>query len=112
MGNQFAYTSRQRISNPRTSVTTTRSIRSSEFTQDQELVHQIFDDLRDEKMSKNYKGIARSLLALIDLLREMTVHKDEYENYDSVQIDKTKTQAFKQICQTVQEMTSEPHELL
>lgn len=86
-------------------------MRSSEFSQDQELVHQLFDDLRNDKIRKNYRAIARSLVNLVDLLRDMTVHRDEYEDYDSAQLDKAKTQAFKQICQTVQEMTYHPKEL-
>ena len=50
-------------------------------------------------------------MSLVDLLRDMTVHRDEYEDYDSSQLDRAKTQAFKQICQTVQDMTYQPQEL-
>lgn len=79
MGNPFLNTDRGH----RTSVTTPRSVRSSEFTQDHELVYQIFDDLKTEKTNKNYKAIARSLIGLVDLLRDITINKDEYDNYDA-----------------------------
>lgn len=79
------------IDRQRTSRTNYSRIRSNEFSQDHELIHQLFEDLRNDKISKNYKEIARSLVALVDLLRDMTVYRDEYQNYDSAQLDKAKT---------------------
>ena len=63
--------------------TATRSVISNEFSQDHELVQMIFEDLKTDKENKNYKGIAKSLVGLVDLLRDMTLHKDQYETYDA-----------------------------
>ena len=86
--------------------TYTPSVRSSEFVQDNEIVHQLFEELQIDQNLKNFKGVARSLVSLVELLRDMTLKRDEYEDYDDTQLNKTKNQAFKKICQTVQEMIS------
>ena len=68
----------------RQTCTTTRtaSIKSSDFALDHEVVHQIFDDLKLDQETRNYRGVARSLVDLVDMLRDMTVRKEEYANYD------------------------------
>lgn len=86
---------------------TTASLLSSDFATDHELVHHLFDDLKLDKMKRNHWGMARSLVGLVDILRDMTLRKEEYENYDVSQLEKTKSKAFKQICQTVQEITAD-----
>ena len=49
---------------------------SSDFADDHDLVYDIFKDLRMDKLNKNFKGIASSLVSLVDLLRDMTQRKD------------------------------------
>ena len=57
---------------------------NSDFADDHELVHNIFLNLKMDKLNKNYKGIARSLVSLVDLLRDMTQRRDEYSDYDAL----------------------------
>lgn len=72
----------------------TGSLKSSDFAIDHEIVHQMFDEMRVYQVRKNHKELARSLISLVDMLREMTTKKEEYENYDAKQLEKAKNKAF------------------
>ena len=76
------YDTKNRWADGRTSEKSEYSLKSFEFAGDRFLVSQIFQDLDKFTEMKKFEEVSRQLIELVDLLKKMTIKKQDYADFD------------------------------